>query len=338
MRQRIRTDPKTWSSPDPTAPVIENRVPVFAPNMRVSHNSPSRKWRYETPWGWVELAGPVLNMTHWAILKMAMAMAVEKRIFKETGGMAVLFDAYEVKKALGYEGGSGHKRFIGKILELRLAGLRVHSNRTGRTRESGIIDSHSYDESPTQNLTKNRKWMLGYEPKEGENQQKTKEKLKNMAKGGMALYEICISPNYMQFFNEELRVHYDSLVPEILRISDGTIQAIIPFFLTHSNNCRFSIRQVIEIIGGIEEGMAKSTVSEIMSKPEKFKTELENFGIFVEGETIRYERHPKVFFTNPPESNTGAVIDAEQEPELTPEKVAMGAIPEVTVRPEAPVK
>ena len=317
-------DRATWSSPNPTATVIESRVPIFAPILRVSHNSHSRTGRYETPWGWVELEGPILTQEHRAILDMAMAKAVEKRVFRETGGMAIWFDAWEVKKALGpkYSGGEGHRRFIARIREMRRAELRVHSNQTGRTRESGIIDMHTYDESHPDNPER--------------------QGIKTTGRGH-CLYEIRLSPNFMQFFREELRVHYDPLVPEIAAISDGTIRAIILFFLTHEKECRYSIRKVMEIIGAVEDGMAKSTVSEIMAKPEKFKTELENFGIYVEGETLRYERHPKVFFTNPPapipfSTRTGAVIDAEQGQEPTSPKTALEATPGAMVQPESPEK
>lgn len=320
MPQHIKTDPRKWSSPNPTAPVIESRVPVFAPILRVSHNSRSREGRYETPWGWVELDGPVLTQEHRAILDMAMAMALKKQVFQETGGMAIWFDAWEVKKALGtkYSGGEGHKRFIERIREMRRAELRVHSNRTGRTRESGIIDMHTYDENHPDNPER--------------------EGIKTTWRGH-CFYEIRLSSNFMQFFKEELRVHYDPLVPEIVAIQDGTIRAIILFFLTHEKKCQYSIRKVMEIVGAIEDGMAKSTVSEIMAKPEIFKVELESFGIFVEGEMLRYERHPKVFFTNPPlPSKTGAVIDGEQGPEATPPKTALEATPDAMVRPESPEK
>lgn len=308
----------TWSSLNPTATVTESRVPVFAPILRVSHNSLSRKGRYETPWGWVELEGPILTQEHRAILDMAMAKAVKKQVFQETGGMGIWFDIWKVKKALGYEGGSGHKRFIERIREMRRGELRVHSNRTGRTRESGIIDMHTYDETHPDNPER--------------------QGIKTTWRGH-CLYEIRLSPNFMQFFKEEMRVHYDPLVPEIVAIPDGTIRAIILFFLTHEKECRYSIKKVMKIIGAVEEGMTKGTISKIMTKSEKFKLELEKFGIYVEGEMLRYERHPGVFFTNPPLSaSTGAVIDAEQGPEPTSQKSALEATPEAVVSPEAPEK
>ena len=300
--------------------MIESRVPVFAPILRVSHNSLPRKGRYETPWGWVELQGPILTQEHRAILDMAMAMAVKKQVFQETGGMAVWFDAWEVKKALGpkYSGGEGHKRFIERIREMRRAELRVHSNRTGRTRESGIIDMHTYDEGHPDNPERSgikTTWR------------------------GHCLYEIRLSPNFMQFFKEDLRVHYDLLVPEIVQIPDGTIRAVILFFLTHKKKCRFTISQVMSIIGAIPEGQSDRMKREVMAKPEKFKVELENFGIFVEREMLRYERHPKVFFTNPPlPSSTGAVIDAEQGPETTSLGMVLEGIPEEERKPESPEK
>ena len=315
------TDRATWSSPNPTAPCIESRVPIFAPILRVSHNSRPRKGRYETRWGWVELGGPVLTMKHWAILKMAVKMAVEKQVFKETGGMVVWFDAWEMKKALGEEylsGGKGHKQFIQRIRDLYRAELRIHNSRTGRTRESRIIDSHTYDEN---------------HPDDPERQGvKTTWR-------GHCLYEIRLSPNFMQFFKEDLRVHYDPLVPEIVAIPDGTIRAIVLFFITHSKNCRFSIRQVMEIIGAITEGQSERMKREIMAKPEKFKADLERFGITIEGGNLCYERHPKVFFTNPPPpSSTGAVIDAEQAPEPISIKTALEATLGGKRNPESPEK
>lgn len=317
MPQRIKTDPKTWSSPGPTAPCIESRVPIFAPILRVSHNSLPRTGRYETPWGWVELEGPVLTQEHRTILDMAMAMAVKKQIFQETGGMGIWFDAWKVKKALGpkYSGGEGHKRFIERIREMRRAELRVHSNRTGRTRESGIIDSHTYDEN--------------HPDPPGREGIKTTWR-------GHCLYEINLSANFMQFFKEDLRVHYDPLVPEIAKIPDGTIRAIILFFLTHKKSCRFTIRQALEIVGAIMEKTDKADISRAMSKPEKFKAELGNFGIFVEGEMLRYEQHPKVFFTNPPEASTGRVIDTEPVSEPKSQESVLVLIPEGVVEPESP--
>ncbi|MEC4683068.1 MAG: hypothetical protein VST70_05250 [Nitrospirota bacterium] len=290
-------DPRaTWSSPNPTASVIESRVPVFAPILRGSHNSLPRMGRYKTQWGWVELKGPILTQEHRAILDMAMAMAVKKQVFRETGGMAVWFDAWKVKKALGpkYSGGEGHKRFIERIREMRRAELRVHSNMTGRTRESGIIDMHTYDESHPDNPER--------------------QGIKTTWRGH-CLYEIRLSPNFMQFFKDELRVHYDPLVPEIVRIQDGTIRAIILFFLTHKKNCHYGIRKVMKIVGAISEGQSGDRMNrEVMAKPKKFKAELGNFGIFVEGEILRYERHPKVLFTNPPTTLEGA-SEEERNPE-----------------------
>ncbi len=99
MPQHIKSDPKTWSSPNPTAPVIESRVPVFAPILRVSHNSRSRTGRYETQWGWVELSGPVMTQEHKAILLLAKTMSIKFEVWND-GSMSLWFDAWEVKKSL----------------------------------------------------------------------------------------------------------------------------------------------------------------------------------------------------------------------------------------------
>lgn len=319
MQQHFKTDPKTWSAPNPTAPVIVSRVPIFAPILRVSHNSRSRDGRHVTPWGWVELSGPILTQEHRAILDMAMAKAYEKSSFKvwEEGSMSIWFGAYGVKKALGpkYSGGEGHNRFLRRIEEMRIAKLTVFNKHNGRVRESGIISEKEYDKDQIYSPDPRRKWMIeentdvsSHDPERGRRRGKIKQDMEN----GNGLYEIKLSSNFMKLFKEDLRVHYDLLVPEIVKIQDGTIRAIILFLITHEKTCRFRIRQVLEIVGAITAEADKADISRLMAKPKKFKAELEIFGIFVEEETLRYERHPKVLFTNPPATGEDtAVIDAE---------------------------
>lgn len=345
MSQHIKTDPKTWSSPNPTAPVIVSRVPIFAPILRVSHNSRSREERYITPWGWVKLEGPVLTQVHRAILDVAKASESASKIWDD-GSMSIWFVAYKVKKALGpkYSGGEGHNRFLLRIEEMRIAKLTVFNKHNGRVRESGIISEKEYDKDKGYSPDPRRKWMIeadrttdvsSHDPERGRRREKIKQDMKN----GNGLYEIKLSSNFMKIFEEDLRVHYNPLVPEIVKIPDGTIRAIVLFFLTHERICRFSIRQALEIIGAITEHTDKADISRAMAKPEKFKAELETFGIFVEEETLRYERHPKVFFTNPPppKSSAGGVINANPAPKNTPSGMALAGTPEDIVEPESPV-
>lgn len=322
--KKTTSDRSKWSSPNPTAPVIESRVPFFLPILRTTYNSKRQgRVKYETPWGWIELLGPVLTQEHRSILDMAMSMAIEKKMFKETGGMSLVFDTHKVKKALGtkYSGGGGHKRFLQRLEEMRIVRLTVQNNKTGTTRISGILDHFSYQFDPKK-------------PDQFAGGIKTAR-----SRIGDCLHEIRVSPSFMEFFREDLRVHYDPLVPEIVAIPDGTIRAIVLFFITHSKNCRFSIRQVMEIIGAITEGQSERMKREIMAKPEKFKADLERFGITIEGGNLCYERHPKVFFTNPPPpSSTGAVIDAEQAPEPISIKTALEATLGGKRNPESPEK
>ena len=236
-----------------------------------------------------------------------------------------------------YSGGEGHKRFLQKIEEMREVKLTVHNAHTRKTRFSGILSECQYSDTQKDGgVHKNREWMIAYlEASDAE--KKAKEQINAMFKGS-CLTEIKISANYMRFFKEDLRVHCDPLVPEIVRIPDGTIRAIIQFFLTHEKSCHYSIRKVMVIVAAITEKTDKADVSRIMAKPEKFRAELENFRIFVEGDRLRYERHPKVFFTNPPGVSTGAVIDADPGPETTFPGIALEAAPEAKVEPKAPEK
>ena len=325
MPQRIKTDPKTWSSPTPTEPVIISRLPVYAPVSRLAPNGnrSGAGRRSETSWGWVEISGPVLTWEHRRILLLSKTRAkAEKRW--EDGSLSLWIDAYEVKKELGYDnGGRDHRRFLQRLRDLKATALVVKNYKTGSVTESSVLWSFSYDREKTDTPAKPGIFTKTRRPKKEE---------KGVAEPEVfsfpSLFEIRISKEYMSFFEDDLRIHHHpDLIRDLVQIRDGTIAAIVEFFLTHERTCRFTIRQAMEIIGAITPGMAKSTVSEIMAKPEKFKTELETFGIFVEGETLRYIRQTKVFFTNPPPgASTGAVIDADQDPEQTPLETAQVAI------------
>ena len=88
MSQRIKADPKTWSSPTPTEPVVISRVPIYAPVSRLAPNgnrSESGR-RSETSWGWVEMSGPVLTWEHRRILLLSKTRAKAEKRWEDGGG------------------------------------------------------------------------------------------------------------------------------------------------------------------------------------------------------------------------------------------------------------
>lgn len=339
MPQRIKIDPKTWSSPTPTEPVIISRVPVFAPVTRPpttgKRSAPGE--RMETSWGWVEMSGPVLTWEHRRILLLSKVKAKEERLW-EDGSLSLWIDAYEVKKELGYaNGGSGHKRFMQRLRDMKNANLKIYNNKTKQMTESSVLWSFSYDREKTDTPGKPGIFTKTRRPK------KEKKIAAPEVFSGPALFEIRISKEYMSLFGDDLRIHHTpDLIRDLVQIGDGMIASVGSFFLAHKEKCRYKIRRVMEVIGAIKEGMTKGTVSKIMAKPEKFKEELEKFGICVDGECLVYERNRRVFFTNPPPlhtgTSTGVVIDAEQGPEPTSLGTALETTPEATVSPEAPEK
>ena len=339
MPLRIKTDPKTWSSSTPTEPVIISRLPVYAPVSRLAPNgnrSESGR-RLETSWGWVELSGPVLTWEHRRILLLSKTMAKSERLW-EDGSLSLWIDAYEVKQELGYaNGGRDHRRFMQRLRDMKNAAMVVKNYKTGRTTESSVLWSFSYDREKPDTPAKPGIFTKTRRPKKG------KEERKEEAFLGLSLFEIRISKEYMSLFGDDLRIHHDpDLIRDLVQIGDGMIASVVAFFLAHKEKCRYKIRRVLEIIGAIEEGMTKGTVSKIMAKPEKFKEELEKFGICVDGECLVYERNRRVFFTNPPPlhtgTSTGAVIDAEQGPEPASLGMALEATPKATVSLEPPEK
>ncbi len=285
----------------------------------------------------MELSGPVLTWEHRRILLLSRTRAKSERLW-EDGSLSLWIDAYEVKKELGYSnGGSGHNRFMQRLRDMKTAVLVVKNNKTGRTVESSVLWSFSYDREKTDTPGKRGIFTKTRRPK------KEKELEEPEVFSGPSLLEIRISKEYMSLFGDDLRIHHTpDLIRDLVQIGDGMIASVGSFFLAHKEKCRYKIRRVMEVIGAIEEGMTKGTVSKIMAKPEKFKEELEKLGICVDGECLVYERNRRVFFTNPPPLHTGtgtsAVIDAEQGPEPTSLRMALEATPEAMVSPEAPEK
>ena len=339
MSQRIKTDPKTWSSPTPTEPVVISRVPIYAPVSRLAPNgnrSESGR-RSETSWGWVEMSGPVLTWEHRRILLLSKTRAKAERLW-EDGSLSLWIDAYEVKKELGYAaGGSGHKRFMQRLRDLKAAELVVKNFKTGRTTESSILWSFSYDREKTDTPAKPGIFTRTRRPK------KEKGVAEPEAFSAPSLFEIRISKEYMSLFGDDLRIHHAPyLIRDLVQIGDGMIASIVSFFLSHKEKCRYKMRQVLESIGTITEKTDKADVSRAMSKPKKFKSELENFGICVDGECLVYERNKRVFFTNSPpaasKTSPGAVIDAEQGPEPNSSRMALEGNMDGIVELEAPEK
>ena len=337
--KKFTTDRATWSAPNPTEPVIISRLPVYAPVSRLAPNgnrSESGR-RFETSWGWVELSGPVLTWEHRRILLLSRTRAKSERLWEE-GSLSLWIDAYEVKKELGYSnGGSGHNRFMQRLRDMKTAVLVVKNNKTGRMVESSVLWSFSYDQEKTDTPGKRGIFTQTRRPK------KEKESEEPEVFSGPSLFEIRISKEYMSLFGDDLRIHHTpDLIRDLIQIEDGMIASIVSFFLAHKEKCRYKIRRVLEIIGSLEERLSKGTVSKLMAKTKKFKTELGNFGIYVDGECLLYERNKKVFFTNPSMphagTSTGAMIDAEKGPAQNSHGVALDVTSEAMISPEAPEK
>lgn len=285
------SDRSTWSSPNPTEPIIISRVPVYAP---VSRPATTGKiivgGKIETPWGWVEVSGPTLTWEHRRILLLAKIKAREEKGW-EDGSHSLWIDAYKIKKELGYtNGGEDHRRFIQRLRDMKTANLKIYNNKTKRLTESSVVWAFSYDSEKTNIREKLGIFTTTRRPK-GE---KEGEVL------GLSLYEIRISKEYMSLFAEDLRIHHaPDLARDLVQIKDGAIASIVFFFLSQKDACRYNIRQILEIVGAIKTGMSKGRISQIIKKV-KLNKELERFGIHVETECLSYSRNTRVFFTKPP--------------------------------------
>ena len=265
--RKFTTDRSTWSSPNPIEPVLISRCAIYAPISRMAHNSSRasvKKHSSETQWGRVDLSGPILTWEHRRITLLAKLRAKETRVW-EDGSLSVWIDAYEVKKELGYDnGGEDHRRFMQRLRDLKTANLVTLNHRTGKVTESSVIWSFSYDKDKFDDLVK--PGVL-------------------MAQKGAALFEIRFSKEYMELFADDLRIHCDPLIHDLVQIKDGMIASVVMFFLTMQSACRYKIREVLEIIGAINPEMTKVRISQIFKKV-RLDRDLERFGVSIERECL----------------------------------------------------
>lgn len=301
--RKSTTDRSTWSSPNPIEPVLISRCAIYAPVTRIAHNSTrasGMKRSSETPWGRADLSGPILTWEHRRITLLAKLRAKETRVW-EDGSLSVWIDAYEVKKELGYDnGGEDHRRFLQRLRDLKTANLVTLNHKTGKITESSIVWSFSYDKEKLDDLVK--PGVL-------------------MSSKGSALFEIRFSKEYMELFADDMRIHCDPLISDLVQIKDGMIASVVMFFLTMQSACRYKIREVLEIIGATYHCLDKGTISKLIKRVRNAK-DFERFGVTVEGDCLVYNRSDKVFFTNPSTSKKPALAGKLHQNPRKNQKVA----------------
>ncbi|MHB8544883.1 MAG: hypothetical protein ACYC9S_12915, partial [Leptospirales bacterium] len=86
MKRTTKNDRATWSSPNPTEPVIISRCAVYAPISRVSPNGSRtalRKHSWETQWGRGDKSGTVLTWEHRRIFLLAKLRAKQTKVWED---------------------------------------------------------------------------------------------------------------------------------------------------------------------------------------------------------------------------------------------------------------
>ena len=130
---------------------------------------------------------------------------------------------------------------------------------------------------------------------------------------GNGLFEIRFSKEYMELFKDDLRIHCDPLVPDLIQIKDGLIASIILFFLTMQGECRYKILDVLKIVGVEIDNLSKGRVSQILKKI-RTNTDCERFGIAISRDCLIYERNKCVFFTKPAAAKGKTIANPALEP------------------------
>ena len=198
--------------------VTELRVGVFAPITQITTNSLTYKEFVEqgrvrtikTNWGSVKIKGNILTQIHKDIIDAIFTTATYTEKTKR-GNIALFFSSYKVQECLGRKSKGNSSWLKKKLDEIKTTNIE-YIDKDGNTFDFNITDSGGYS-------TKKDSYM------------------------------IIFTEGYMNFFQNQVGVNYKKELPNLMKIDDPLIKAIIRFFFTHANNMQIHLNNILEVLG-----------------------------------------------------------------------------------------
>ncbi|MHB1600050.1 MAG: hypothetical protein ACYCUT_00515 [bacterium] len=222
---------------------------------------------------------------------MASAAKINKGFVKMNNGeIRLFFEPYAVLKMLEQKG-KNYEWLRGKLDDLVSTLIEIETDKN--TTHEGMLHFHRWSKTPNPNAIK---------------------KTSRFKSGGGYYYVAVINPGFANFFNVEINMNYIKILPYIIRLHNGLLQAFVRFCISHNElNMPF-----IDVLHNIraeisDDRQRQRTIKKINDNVEllydKFKIKLEN--------GIVYHRHADIegiYFISP-ETSADKGVGEKKQPE-----------------------
>ena len=261
--------PKKVDPPAHTT-VIQSRLPLFLPVLRLPRRAAGADIALENPWGTIRIKKCRLTQVHRDLLD-AIFTSARAPMWLDDGAMVLIFDLRDAQRLLLT---SHNHTWIRNLLDdmLRTV-IEIDDSRHRWVIHQGLLREHRYTREPA---SRRRGQKAG------------------------ALYAVTLSPSFARLWREDLLVHAPSLVPRVLALRHAVNRALARMLLTH-REASLSLNDALRHIAAIHDGMAARVVRRTRAKVLAEADALATFGIQIGGDgAIRYRQISGIWFKSPP--------------------------------------
>lgn len=273
----------------PTSTVIQSRLPAFC-GVKKSTKKNVELVTIQNAYGTLTYEKNRLTQKHRDILDWVFSFHLEA-MPNGDGSVTYWFNPYTMLKDFGQSKPNIEdlRNWIG---EMRTATIAVETNKFYV--ETSIITESGYEKLNNNNQS----WKFG----EGD------------------LYQITISKRFISFFENDLHIFYNKLLPDILKIESAEIRAIVRFLITQQKITK-NLTELLYMVDAINDSQDKSNkytlirhirnlfkddYKVVIKDGKKVKVKntdkdiINKIGIEIdEHDNISYKQHEHVYFRNP---------------------------------------
>lgn len=266
---------------DSTSTVDELRLAIFAPVQTFSHNSKTalelkakKKIVRKTNWGQMTVEGTLLSQKHRDLLDCVLTYGLQTDLKDGTNTIAYSFSGYEMlKRYYGEDTKTQNTDAVHKLLkDMQKSLISIESESLGKKASFQIFSFVGYDKN-------------------------------------MGAFVVKFNNDYVRFFTNSLTVNYEDELPDIIKIKNPIIKAIVRLALTQKSALTMKVYDpdaqegktgMLEAIGfPIEAPSQKKEAYKVLKENAEL---LKSFGVYYnpnEKSTIRYKKKLDIRFVPP---------------------------------------
>lgn len=286
----MKTRSKEFSENPLTTTVNQCRGGPFLPVSQVPVGFKGRTFNFSNQWGKCIVKDCLLTQAHQNIIDVIFDKSKLTKVVPD-GQILVIFSPYEILSAIEHKHKTNYKWLDERLEDLRKVRINVELN--GDEITGGIVRKHA--KSRMNNEEAQRRGGIAKNAK---------------------YWGVIFESEYSRFFLHDVKLHYQALLPEIIRLKHGVTQALVRFCLSH-DQVNMALDDILLAIGAFDyledepepglitivtpvrtqQQIRKNIRDETVALKRDFGIELRKMSDGREG--VFYKKHPKVWFESP---------------------------------------